>query len=610
MMSKCILFLSSFLCIFTLPAQQSKLTNHFDRYLSKGYYYHDQRKLDSCHYFLKKVDSLVRLAPKDSVQYYRKELLEASLFVRENKAGDAIAKLLKAQLFFTNQKDSTNLGITLYTLGVANYYVNRRLVAEKYFKKARNYENYLSKLLATKIHQNLGSIHLEEGMKHKSDTLIFKAIQNYKTVIPIYQQENWKIEEALATSLLAECYNQLQDYDQALLIIEQAILISREAKNESKEGFALIKKTSILGNKKRFQEALSTIQKAIPIFQKLKDYLTLVYALNEQKKILIGLGQYKLATQVGDSIYIKSIQAYNQRFADKVSEMDAKYKTAEKEKKIAKQKEELLAKELAIKNRNLYTILLSAGLVIVGIISLGYYQKSQFKRKQLQKELDLKDALATISTQNRLQEQRLRISKDLHDNIGSQLTFIVSSLDNLKYVSKDLNQIFKDKLSNISDFTTDTIFQLRDTIWAMNKNEITFEDLSARILSFIEKAKSATNNTIAFKVRSNSHTEITFTAVQGIHLFRVIQEAINNAIKYANGDTIHVNAIEKNRKLHLTIKDNGQGFDLNEVKLGNGLSNMEERMSAIGGTIYINSKINIGTTVKIEIDLENTTNGV
>ena len=104
---------------------------------------------------------------------------------------------------------------------------------------------------------------------------------------------------------------------------------------------------------------------------------------------------------------------------------------------------------MAIKNRNLYTILLISALLILGIVFYAVHKKNQFKKKQLQKEIDLKDALATIKTQNRLQEQRLRISRDLHDNIGSQLTFIISSIDNLKFISKDANQKLKDKLSNI-----------------------------------------------------------------------------------------------------------------------------------------------------------------
>ena len=62
-----------------------------------------------------------------------------------------------------------------------------------------------------------------------------------------------------------------------------------------------------------------------------------------------------------------------------------------------------------------------------------FYNQQKLKNRQLQKENELKDALIKIETQNRLQEQRLRISRDLHDNIGAQLTFIISSIDYLKY---------------------------------------------------------------------------------------------------------------------------------------------------------------------------------
>lgn len=228
----------------------------------------------------------------------------------------------------------------------------------------------------------------------------------------------------------------------------------------------------------------------------------------------------------------------------------------------------------------------------------------------MQKELELKDALATIKTQNRLQEQRLSISRDLHDNIGSQLTFIISSIDNLKFITKDANDKLKEKLTSISSFTSDTIFQLRDTIWAMNKNEISIEDLQARILSFVEKAKQATGNSIEFKFKSNVDNDKKLTSIVGMNLFRVIQEAINNAIKYAKASTIQISAIEKNNEATITIKDNGIGFNLNEVELGNGLKNIEKRVSDIKGKVFINSKIEKGTTIKIEIPFKNTTNDV
>ncbi|WP_457618692.1 histidine kinase [Lutibacter sp.] len=104
-------------------------------------------------------------------------------------------------------------------------------------------------------------------------------------------------------------------------------------------------------------------------------------------------------------------------------------------------------------------------ILLLGIVSFGLFKRQQHKRKEFQNRLALKEA----QTHNRLQDQRLRISRDLHDNIGSQLTFIISSIDNLKFITKNSDKVVKNKLSEINQFTNNTISQLRDTIWAMNK---------------------------------------------------------------------------------------------------------------------------------------------
>ena len=593
-----LLLLMFFLTISYAQTSKKTTDKKFETYLKLGFKYHDIRKLDSSKHFLRKLDSITKRSPEDSLKFYRKETLDATLLIRENKAAISVQKLLKSLTYFKQQKDSSNIGFCLLKIGIANYYLNRRLVTKEYLEQALLYKTSLSKRAITRIYQNIGTINLEEGMK-KNDSLVYVAIESYKEAIEIYIEEKWTLDQTLATSLLAECYNQLNNFDKALLIIEEAILLSKKIKNKSQEGFALIKKASFLGNKKNYKEALKAIRITKPIFKNLGDNPTYLYALLEEKKILKGLSKFKEATDIGDEIYGVSVGNYNTRFADKVAEMDAKYKTAEKQKEIAEQKEEILAKELSIKNRNLYGILLTSAFLILGILSYGYYHRSRFKRKQLQKEIDLKDALATIKTQNRLQEQRLQISRDLHDNIGSQLTFIISSIDNLKYISKDGDSTLKNKLSTISSFTSETIHQLRDTIWAMNRNKISIEDLHSRILSFIEKAKSATEN-IDFEINQNINGKLNLSSLKGMNLFRVIQEAINNAIKYAQASKITINLYKKENQILISIVDNGVGFDLKKTSIGNGLRNIEERMNKIKGKSFINSSEK-GTTIKIEV---------
>ena len=311
---------------------------------------------------------------------------------------------------------------------------------------------------------------------------------------------------------------------------------------------------------------------------------------------------YKTYTSLKDSILNKDTNS-------RIAELEIQFQTAENEKEIATQKEQILENELTIKTRNLYAIVLGFAFITLGIILFGVYKRNQFRRKQLLKELALKDALATIKTQNKLQEQRLRISQDLHDNIGSQLTFITSSLDNLKFISKEMSSTMKEKLTGIGDFTTDTIDQLRDTIWAMNRNEITSEDLHSRMLNFISKAKNAATE-IKFNLTNTIHNSITFSSVSGMHIFRIFQEGINNALKYSNATKIDIVLDNDNNAFNIHIEDNGIGFDLENVTFGNGLFNMKKRALEAGGKISVSSKLGNGTSIILTIPIQNTSNDV
>ena len=239
--------------------------------------------------------------------------------------------------------------------------------------------------------------------------------------------------------------------------------------------------------------------------------------------------------------------------------------------------------------------------VVLGLLGYLFYNQQKLKNRQLQKENQLKDALIKIETQNKLQEQRLRISRDLHDNIGAQLTFIISSLDNLKYGFK-IPEKLGNKIKGISEFTTTTIHELRDTIWAMNKDKITFEDLQIRISNFIDQANLAAQNIkFNFNVYESVDNEMAFTSVKGMNIYRIIQEAINNAVKYAEASAIHVDISKHEDRMIIRIKDDGKGFNEATINRGNGLNNMRKRSEDIKGQLTIHSEIDKGTVVEVII---------
>jgi signal transduction histidine kinase len=289
------------------------------------------------------------------------------------------------------------------------------------------------------------------------------------------------------------------------------------------------------------------------------------------------------------------VEIIENRIDKQTNELETKYQTAKKEKL-------LLEKEAETKQKNTLIVGISLLAFFIALIGFLIYRQQKLKNNQQKEEYRLKKAITKIENQNKLQEQRLTISRDLHDNIGSQLTFIISSVDNIKYAFDITNEKLDNKLSNISSFAKETIVELRDTIWAMNSNEISFEDLEIRINNYIEKAKEAKDQ-ISFSFAFDPVLKAQkLTSIQGMNIYRTIQEAINNAIKYAEASLVFINAKEVGNQTKITIQDNGIGFDEKTIEKGNGLKNMQKRIEEIGGEFHLSSS-NEGT--RIEILLKN-----
>lgn len=240
-------------------------------------------------------------------------------------------------------------------------------------------------------------------------------------------------------------------------------------------------------------------------------------------------------------------------------------------------------------------------LLIFPIFMFVIYSFLNIKNDLMAREIELNYFLSKIKHQNELQEQRLEISRDLHDNIGSQLTFVISSLDSLRFGINVKNYNVELKLDQIATFTKNTIVELRDTIWVMNNNDIIFEDLKIRILNFINQAQLA-KETITFQFLVDDKLKYKkMTSFEWVNIYRAIQEVINNAIKHANASQIITTVSEIEDKIIIVVQDNGKGFERNVLNHQNGLINIEKRIQSIGGVLVVNSVVKKGTEVKIEI---------
>lgn len=272
------------------------------------------------------------------------------------------------------------------------------------------------------------------------------------------------------------------------------------------------------------------------------------------------------------------------------------FKNLEKEDyQILVKRAELADTELLVQKRKFQICIFLGVAIVLGLISYVVISQNQMRAIQFRKENELKAALITIDNQNRLQEQRLRMSRDLNDSIARQLNTVISSIDNVKFNLDSKDNQLNLKLSAITDFTTATIDDFREAIWAMNAEQITLTDIRLRILNFADPVGLYASD-IRFSFHIAEHVDATkLSSLQGLNLIKAMQEGIKNSLAHANSTVIEVEISKTIHNINIRILDNGRGFNLDTAKKGNGLKSMEKYMHSIGGALRINTSNSKGT---------------
>lgn len=496
--------------------------------------------------------------------------------------------------------------------GQAIYLNNIGLIYQelKQYEKALDYHHR-----ALKIREEI-NLESEQAISQANIGVCYKnlfryeeAIQSYEKAVALAKSANSLRHYYAFFGNLANVYQEMGNYEQAIANYQKALDRPASLGENPKSDLSLYSNlTAAHTELKQPQLALSYAEKGFEIIEKdptLMNFAATLYKNAAESNYMLGnitTGSELLAgyIAINDSIFSKNN-------ADAIAGLEVKFKTQEKEMLLAETRANLAENELKIGRKNM--LIYGITILALVLIILGYllYNQQKLKNNQLQKEAELRDALNKIAVQNQLQEQRLRISRDLHDNIGAQLTFIISSIENLKYSLKSENGQMSQKLNNITSFTANTIFELRDTIWAMNKPEITIEDLKLRIINFIDKAREISADlNFEFNVDKHLSDEYAFTSVEGMNLYRIIQEAVHNAMKYAEAKNILVNLNLKNELLRFSISDDGKGFDQNKTDYGNGINNMKKRAGELNGKLTLKTEEEKGTFIIVEIPFNKT----
>ncbi|WP_163411367.1 sensor histidine kinase [Flavobacterium ajazii] len=194
---------------------------------------------------------------------------------------------------------------------------------------------------------------------------------------------------------------------------------------------------------------------------------------------------------------------------------------------------------------------------------------------------------------NGMEDERRRLSRELHDGVGPYLTSLKHYIEN-----RVKNEEKKAEMKKIVD---ETISEIRLMSNALMPASIDDFGIGVTLTNFIERLKKSTTVTIEYEDLTLENSNI--TNHQAINLFRITQELINNSLKHADAKNIRITLSEFDEFVSLFYFDDGIGFDITTVKLGLGIINIKERVEICNGTITINATPG-NTTFEIELPIE------
>jgi signal transduction histidine kinase len=195
------------------------------------------------------------------------------------------------------------------------------------------------------------------------------------------------------------------------------------------------------------------------------------------------------------------------------------------------------------------------------------------------------------------EQERARIGRELHDDISQRLGLLAIELDQLREKHNDLPSEVRGRMHELQQMTTDISSSVHALSHDLHSSKLEYLGVVAGIKSWCKEFGERQKMEIDFKtnVASIPPPEV------GVSLFRVLQEALHNAVKHSGVRRVEVQLREDSGEIHLIVSDLGRGFDVDTALQGKGLglTSMRERVRQVHGTIVIDSKLLAGTTVHV-----------
>lgn len=506
---------------------------------------------------------------------------KVALLIRNDKTKDAIQLAFEVLKEAEKERDTTAIVAAQNCIGWANMEINNYPEAIVWIKKAIansgdhfQYAAYLLSNLASSynnISQNDSAlIYINRSIEIATKTGELKALANayaIKSAIYIDMKNTPAAEEVMKEGM--EIRKQIGDMFYVISDMYQLGVFYANT-DQCEKGIAICKEGLNLATEYKFSSKL----------------IILYEALGKNYKACSRFAEY---SDVLNKLIVLKDSLYKKNSAEALAEMQTKYEVENKEKIIIKQEYDLAKRNYLIYGSMVLFALASVITVLVF---------KQNKNKQANAEI----RAVSMAREN----ERKRIAAELHDNIGTQLSYISRKIEYMNADQASLTEKHVQSLQDITGSARRSISDLRETIWALKKENIGINDLADRIKVFVHQQLEEQQN-IQLHINEKIERPIHFTSVASLNIFRILQEAIHNAIQHSHGSNLYL-SFESfiDGRWSISVHDDGKGFDTGKQYENHfGLENMEHRAKETGGTLLIKSIEGSGTTISIDGQINN-----
>ena len=408
-----------------------------------------------------------------------------------------------------------------------------------------------------------------------------EAIENYTKALELYRELKKDERIAILYNNLGIVYKYLKDYDSSIIFYQRSLDISEKIDSKFMVAANLINIGNVYEMKGDYKKAIELNEKGLQtgkeinsqeLIMEVYENLASDYAKSGDYKT--GYDMYKTYTAVKDSFI-------NIERSKQLAEIQTKYETEKKETQIIKLE----------KTRYQMTAVIGI-MVLLIVVAYLLYNRQQALQKQA-REKAIQDAEFN---------ERMRIAKDVHDDLGSGLSKISLTANVAEQKALNNGNTASD-IRHIASMSKDLVDNMRDLIWVLNPENTTLDNLVARMREYC--ADYLDGMGVEANLSFPDHVpDMHISREMQRNIFSTVKEAINNCVKHAGAASISIVLTLNENTFDLAIIDDGKGIDMKSLKgSGNGLRNMKQRIGSIGGDFSIDTGLTTGTKIQIVVPL-------